>query len=439
MLTIKISWGLTMPTIDILYPKNLMPVINNRGSKDQRLVSVIRGGRAAGKTRALTMEVASRMLTIPGYRAVLARQFKTNVGESVKTELEDILRGWKVYDRFKVYLTIILGPNGSEARFPGVDFNPVNIKGYANADLIMVDEAENLSRLAIETILRTFRKKNAEIWFIFNPQRREDPIYSMFVDEETREYDDSLVLNVEHNYTDSIALPTASRQLIEQDKKYNQAKFMHEWMGGLAVDPAILVFQKKNAEGYGHWRIEQPADPIEIPEGTRPVFGLDIGHHHDPSVLIKAYPLDDVLYIAEEAWAKNLYLNDYQEFLARVSESKDYSIVSDSQFAQTLRGLRSFGYEIRHAIKGVGSVADGLTHLKSYDIVVSRDCEYMINSLLNYSYKVDRRTGVVTNDLEHDYSHPIDALRYALEEHMRKKTGKKTTKRVLRGQHANAA
>jgi phage terminase large subunit len=70
---------------------------------------------------------------------------------------------------------------------------------------------------------------------------------------------------------------------------------------------------------------------------------------------------------------------------------------------------------IRAAIKGSGSIEDGIEWLKSFDIVVHPRCTHTIDELTLYSFKTDPLTNAVLPLLEDKNNHVIDALRYACE------------------------
>jgi phage terminase large subunit len=67
------------------------------------------------------------------------------------------------------------------------------------------------------------------------------------------------------------------------------------------------------------------------------------------------------------------------------------------------------------AVKGTGSVEDGIEFLKGYDIIVHPRCKHVADELLHYSYKTDPLTGKVLPILADKKNHTIDALRYACE------------------------
>jgi phage terminase large subunit len=75
--------------------------------------------------------------------------------------------------------------------------------------------------------------------------------------------------------------------------------------------------------------------------------------------------------------------------------------------------------KIKEAIKGAGSVEDGIEFLKMFDIIVHPDCVHTADELRQYSFKTDRQTKEVLPILEDKHNHVIDALRYALESYRR--------------------
>jgi hypothetical protein len=67
------------------------------------------------------------------------------------------------------------------------------------------------------------------------------------------------------------------------------------------------------------------------------------------------------------------------------------------------------------AIKGPGSIEDGVEFLKSYDIIIHPRCKHTIAEFTHYSYKIDKITQQVLPVLEDKDNNVIDAARYAVE------------------------
>ncbi len=78
--------------------------------------------------------------------------------------------------------------------------------------------------------------------------------------------------------------------------------------------------------------------------------------------------------------------------------------------------MRRAGFKMREAIKGAGSIEEGVRFLQGFDIVIHPDCDPIVaEEMANYSYKVDDKTGEVLPVLEDKWNNAIDAVRYACE------------------------
>lgn len=163
-----------------------------------------------------------------------------------------------------------------------------------------------------------------------------------------------------------------------------------------------------------------------------PYHAVDWGFSTDPTAAVKLWisPDGSELY-AEKAFSQvGLELDDTAKALMdAIPGIEKYEVIADSARPESIshvkRGLSPTGAKRPHlprieaAVKGPGSVEDGIAHLKTYRIIVHPSCVALINELRKYSYKVDRITGAVLPDLVDKHNHCIDACRYALEKVMR--------------------
>jgi phage terminase large subunit len=107
---------------------------------------------------------------------------------------------------------------------------------------------------------------------------------------------------------------------------------------------------------------------------------------------------------------------DTPNLFLTVPEAEKWPIVADSSRPETVSYMRQNGFpKIMGAVKGTGSVEDGIEFLKGYDIIVHPRCKHVADELLHYSYKTDPLTGKVLPILADKKNHTIDALRYACE------------------------
>ena len=209
---------------------------------------------------------------------------------------------------------------------------------------------------------------------------------------------------IEANYNDNPWLPDVLRKEMEYDRSRDIDKYRHVWLGYYNLNSESRVFK--------NWRVEE----FETPKDAFFKFGADWGFAVDPTVLIRCYLEGRTLFVDHEAYQVGCEIIDTPELFLTIPESEKWPIVADSARPETVSHLRKHGFpKIQPAIKGKGSLEDGVEFLKSFDIVVHPRCQHTIDELTNYSYKVDPDTEQVTSVLEDKHNHVIDALRYACE------------------------
>jgi phage terminase large subunit len=146
------------------------------------------GGRAGMKSWGF-----SRALLILGAqepkRILCARETQNSIAQSVhhtlKTQIVN-LGLTSVYDVMRDEIRSRPGvfPDGRQTTFIfnglrqlGVD----NIKSIEDVDVCWVEEAKNLSKYSLDTLIPTIRKPGSELWFSFNPELSTDVIYERMV------------------------------------------------------------------------------------------------------------------------------------------------------------------------------------------------------------------------------------------------------------------
>lgn len=153
--------------------------------------------------------------------------------------------------------------------------------------------------------------------------------------------------------------------------------------------------------------------------------GIDWGFYPDPFAFsASSYNARmATLYVFDELY---LYKHgNYEAFieLTRHMEAHGMSmaedrITADSAEPKSVNDFRSWGGNVRGAIKGTGSRAAGfkwLQGLKSIVIDPAR-CPRMADEFTLYEYEIDKRTGeVMTGYPDGQPDHGMDAIRYALE------------------------
>jgi len=363
------------------------------------------GGRGGAKSWTVARLLLLRAIEQP-LRVLCTREYQSSISDSVHALLSDQIDKMGLDSVYEIKRDSIVSQNGSTFIFAGLRHNPKKIKGTEGIDIAWVEEADTISNESLNLLIPSIRKPDSEIWFTFNPDSPEDPIYTRFVKTDRA---DAIVRRV--NHSDNPWFPEVLRREMEWDRAHDTDKYLHIWEGEPRTASQAQVFG-------GRWRIE----PIETPDNAQFYFGADWGFSVDPTALVRCYIDNRTLYIDYEAYGVGVDIDKTGELFDHVPGARDWTITADSARPETINYLKRQGFRIRKSRKGKGSVEDGVEFIKSFnEIVVHPRCKHVIDEMKLYSYKLDRLTGEPTPVLEDKHNHLIDSLRYALEAVMRSK------------------
>ena len=164
---------------------------------------------------------------------------------------------------------------------------------------------------------------------------------------------------------------------------------------------------------YNNWTI----GTIEDTSNLELLLGLDFGYVNDATAFVVAY-LDETnttLYIEQEVYQTGLLNNQIADFINYMGFAKSV-IIADSAEQKSIEEIRQKGISrIKPAVKGQGSIMQGIQKLQQYQLIVNPQCVNMITELQNYSYKKDKATNEYINEPIDAFNHLCDALRYSLQ------------------------
>jgi phage terminase large subunit len=359
-----------------------------------------RGGRGGGKSHFYAEQLVEEALT-DHIRAACLREVQNSIKESVKQLLEDKINALGVRDLFRITENEITGPNDSLFIFKGLRNHTVaSIKSLEGFNRAWVEEAQTISNRSLDILTPTLRAKGAELRFGWNPGKATDPIEKLFRDNEG----DPDFICVTVNWMDNPWFPEGLRADMRRDLRNDPGKAAHIWGGQYESNTQASIFRNWRVEAF-----EPPADAIHR-------FGADWGFAVDPSVLIRCHNDGRTLYVDREAWEVGCEIDKTPALFDQIEGSRNWLIRADSARPETVSYMQRQGFKIIPALKGPGSIEDGIEFLRSFDIVVHPRCVHVIEELSSYSYKTDPHTGDILPLLDDKYNHTIDALRYALEE-----------------------
>lgn len=383
-----------MSTLDIQTPRVFLPLLKPARYKGAK------GGRGSGKSHFFGELAVEEALT-KHIRMACLRETQTSIKDSVKQLVEDKIRKLGVQHLFRITETEIRGPNDSLFIFKGLqNHTAASIKSLEGFNRAWIEEAQTISQRSLDIATPTFRTPGAEMWFSWNPNQPTDPIERFFAENEG----DRDFICVEANYSDNPWFwDTALAADMERDRRRDPDKYQHVWCGGYQLSSESRVFR--------NWKVEE----FDTPSDAVFRFGADWGFSVDPTVLVRCYLDGRTLYVDQCAWQVECEIDKTPALFDQIEGSRRWTITADSSRPETVSYMRRQGFRIVPAIKGQGSVEDGIEFLRSFDIVVHPRCQHVADELMRYSYKTDPLTGEVLPVLEDKDNHTIDALRYALE------------------------
>jgi len=336
------------------------------------------------------------------------REFQNSIKDSVHSLLKQRIEAHNLSSYFEITRDEIRNIySNSRFIFKGLRHNIDSIKSTAGITHLWIEEADTLSAASWKVIKPTVRENNSEIWATFNPKNKTDILYKEFIENSLPT--DTYVAKV--NWSDNPYFPAILWSELERDKLRDYGAYRHIWEGELLEHSDAQIFK-------GKWSIEDFDEPKKIHK----YFGLDFGFSQDPTAGIRCYIEANILYITHEAVKLGLEIDETGKFLEkRLPDLRKHTIYADNARPESISFIKRQGYSIRAVEKGKGTIEDGIEYIKSFDkVIIHPRCIKTIEEFTLYSYKVDARSGDITNIIEDKNNHMIDALRYALERCMKK-------------------
>lgn len=387
------------------------------------------GGRGSGKSHDRAGALVERALLQPGLLWACVREVQKSLEQSVKRLIENKIQAYGAGKYFDVQKDRIKTPGGfdsvaKEWKPPGVfifqgmqNHTAESVKSLEGFDGSWVEEAQTLSQASLDLLRPTIRKAGSQLWFTWNPKNTTDPVDVLLRGNDPKSKEQAEKSGkpfeppprscvVRANWTDNpfFASDTTLLEEKDYDLRRDPDKYAHIWGGDYLRNSEARVFR--------NWKI----DAFETPSNVSFFFGADWGMRVDPSVLVRCFIVGRTIYIDYEAYAIGCPLDRRPMLFDKVPGSRKHVITADGSWPDTVQYMQTHGFpRMVAAVKGAGSVAEGVEWLQSYDIVVHPRCTHVIDELTLYSFEVDKHTLEITNKLADKKNHTIDSVRYALE------------------------
>ena len=182
-----------------------------------------------------------------------------------------------------------------------------------------------------------------------------------------------------------------------------------------AEQEIFAEFKKKSGLVYKEFDRTRHLTDEEPQEIMYTIAGVDFGFTHPAAAITIKKDYNSVYWITSEWIKAGRTENEIVEYIAAQHYSKVYP---DPENASAIEALKKRGVNTREVKKGKGSVVGGIQAvremLKQNRIKINKRCTGVIEAFEKYSYQETKGSATPDELPAHDYSDPLDAIRYAL-------------------------
>jgi len=220
------------------------------------------GGRGSGKSHFFADLLIEDSLAEKGLRSVCIREVQKSLKDSAKRLIEDKLGEHRLgeADGFKVFREVIETPGDGIITFQGMqDHTAESIKSLEGFKRAWGEEAQTLSARSLSLLRPTIRADDSELWFSWNPRRKNDPVDAMLRGAALP----TGATVIRANWSDNPWFPRVLDQERRDCLRDNPDQYDHIWEGGYAGVIDGAYYAKCIAESKARGRIGNvAADPL---------------------------------------------------------------------------------------------------------------------------------------------------------------------------------
>ena len=359
------------------------------------------GSAGSAKSYFITQKLIVRACKEP-IKILVCRRYGSTIRNTCFSLFKEILAKWKLLPFVKIRETDfnIKFSNGSEIIFMGLD-EETKLLSLNGIGAIFIEEAYEVPKPIVEQLNLRLRGKteNQQIIMAFNP---------ISANHWLKEFCDnppSSFVFIHSTYKDNPFLNAEYIQQLEELYVRNPAKARVFCDGEWGVDAEGLVLT--------NWLVEEFDSMALAANGLEHRAGIDLGWVDKTAIIDSLYDAaNKTIYVFNEFYKSGCQLSDIAFALGEMNLKKTKVFV-DSAEPRSIQFFRNEGFNTVPCAKGKDSVKAGLMFLQDCRIIVHPKCKNFITELENFSYIKSKQTGEWTEETTHEWSHAIDACRYA--------------------------
>ena len=360
------------------------------------------GSAACAKSYFITQKLIIRALNVK-IKILVCRRYGTTLRNTCFSLFKDILTKWKLTEYVKIRETdfTIRFPNGSEIIFMGLD-EETKLLSLNNIGAIFIEEAYEVPKPIVEQLNLRLRgnTENQQILMAWNPINRNHWLYDFCEVNPPQSF-----IYLHSTFRDNPFLNAQYIKELEEMYTRNPAKARIFCDGLWGVDSEGLVIT--------NWQ-EKEFNPMELAAaGLEHRAGMDLGWIDKSAIIDTLYDRDNhTIYVFNEFYKSGCQLSELATAIKDMNLHRTKVFV-DAAEPRSIQFFKNEGIRAEACAKGKDSVKAGLMFLQDNMIIVHPKCRNFINELENFSYIKSKQTGEWTEDTTHEWSHAIDACRYA--------------------------
>ena len=367
---------------------------------------LIQGGRGSGKSFSLCTWLVLILLFEKGHTVLFTRYTLTSAHISIIPEFLDKIDILGIKDKF--YITkdsIVCKQTGSSIIFKGIRTSTgdasASLKSLQGITTFILEEAEELTDETIfDKIDYSVRTKGIQnrVILVMNPTTKASWIYKRYYENNGVVPGDNVSKNgityISTTYLDNLEnLDQSFIDSVERLKIEDPVKYKHIMLGGWMDTAEGVIFT--------NWELGEFNNDLEYG------YGCDWGFSNDPSTLTKVAidKKNKIIYLDEKLYTTGLTTTELFNIMKPECVNKE--IIADNSEPRLIDELYSMGLNIEACVKGAGSIAEGITLMQDYKLIITPGSTNIVRELNNYIWS-NRKAGVPVDM----YNHAIDGIRY---------------------------
>ena len=360
------------------------------------------GSAGSGKSYTIAQRIIIRCTKEP-IRVLVCRRYATTLRNSCFALFKEILTKWQLLPYVKVKETdmSITFPNGSQIIMVGLDTEE-KLLSLTNISTVWVEEAYEVEKSKVEQLNLRMRgtAANQQLILSWNPISKHSWLYDFTVNNPP---ENSVFIH--STYKDNPFLNPEYVQALDEMEIRNPEKYRVYGRGEWGVDSSGLVIKNWKSEAFDAMALAAA--------GLEHRAGMDLGWIDKSAIIDTLYDkANHTIYVFNEFYKSGCQPSELAAAIKDMNLAKS-KIKVDAAEPRTIQFFRNEGINAEGAAKGKDSVKAGLMFLQDNLIIVHPKCQNFITELENFSYIKSKQTGEWTEDTTHEWSHAIDACRYA--------------------------